>query len=216
MITDLTIMRDRLRKETAQLLGLDVNNLTATQSIRLDRAATLRLELDDIESRKLQGATFDAVKYIAVSEALERMLGGNPEQPNNSPDFSGAREELANFLVKRAERIEQRDSKLRDEIALLMEENAKLRDKLAIPVPGGGDARCRADTHMHAQPLAAAGSSSPSKSATNVIQIDATPAPTPTCRRRTTFAMASPENPGAMAQCSTCPRGLCRDDRRTI
>jgi hypothetical protein len=135
MITDLSIMRDRLRKETAELLGLDIDDLTATQSIRLDRAATLRLELDDIESRKLQGATFDAVKYIAVSEALERMLGGQPEQPSSDRDlFAGARDELERFLVARAQRIEardqNRDAALREENARLTEENEKLKAEL--------------------------------------------------------------------------------------
>jgi hypothetical protein len=90
MTADLTVMRDRLRKETAALLGLDIDNLTAAQSVRLDRCSTLRLELDDIESRKLQGAAFDAVKYIAVSEALERLVGGHPEQTANNPNYDAA------------------------------------------------------------------------------------------------------------------------------
>jgi hypothetical protein len=86
MTADLTIMRDRLRKETAALLGMDIDNLTAAQSVRLDRAATLRLELDDIESRKLQGATFNAVQYIAISEALERLISGRADATTDAPN----------------------------------------------------------------------------------------------------------------------------------
>jgi hypothetical protein len=105
-MADLAVMRDRLRKETAELLGLDINALSAAQSVRLDRCSTLRLEIDDIESRKLQGVAFDAVKYIAVSEALERMVGGNPEQTNTTHDFTGAKEELARLLNQRGSAIE--------------------------------------------------------------------------------------------------------------
>jgi hypothetical protein len=39
MTNDLSVMRERLRKETATLLGLDIEHLTPAQSIRLDRAA---------------------------------------------------------------------------------------------------------------------------------------------------------------------------------
>jgi hypothetical protein len=105
MTHDTTLMRKNLRKETAAMLRLDINNLTPAQSVRLDRAATLRLELNDIEECKLNGAPFDTVKYIAASEALERMLGGDPERPSQQFDFTGAREELSRFLAGRAEAL---------------------------------------------------------------------------------------------------------------
>ena len=90
MTIDTAVMRKRLRAETAAMLRLDVDNLTPAQSIRLDRAATLRLELNDIEERKLIGAPFDTVKYIAASEALERMLGGDPDAQQQPVDqFAG-------------------------------------------------------------------------------------------------------------------------------
>ena len=96
------------------MLKLDVNNLTAAQSVRLDRAATLRLELNDIEERKLIGAPFDTVKYIAASEALERMLGGDPDAQQQPVDqFAGAREELLRFLENRAEKLERKAERTR-------------------------------------------------------------------------------------------------------
>jgi hypothetical protein len=99
---------DRMRKLTADLLGYDLSNLTPAQSVRLDRAATLRLELDDIQSRQLAGMPIDMTKFVVASEALERMLGGDPEQPTQRYDFSGAREELAALLAQRADALERR------------------------------------------------------------------------------------------------------------
>jgi hypothetical protein len=37
---------DRMRKTSAELLGYDLDNLTPAQSVRLDRAAAIRLELE--------------------------------------------------------------------------------------------------------------------------------------------------------------------------
>jgi hypothetical protein len=119
MTNDTAVMRKNLRDETAAMLKLDVNNLTAAQSVRLDRASTLRLELNDIEERKLIGAPFDTVKYIAASEALERMLGGDPDQLAAETEeqmrerlvkemFSKDAEELRELLHRRAEALERR------------------------------------------------------------------------------------------------------------
>ena len=166
---DLNVMRKNLRKSTAELLKYDINApLTAAQEVRLSRAYTLRIQIDDLETAKLNNAQheFDTKAYVAASEALERMLGGTPEQTSPTHDFSGAREELANFFARRAEALdhrEQRESeRLRDECAKLREEIAKLKAK--IPVPGGGDAHASSDTHLPLSP-AAAGS--------NVVPIDA-------------------------------------------
>jgi hypothetical protein len=125
---------DRMRKLKAALLNCDLNDMTPAQSVRLDRAAALRLELDDIQGRQLAGLPVDMAKFVVASEALERMLGGNPEQPTNSPDFSGAREELNRFLVERAQRIAARELKeserLREQITRLLKENACLAARL--------------------------------------------------------------------------------------
>jgi hypothetical protein len=127
-----TTVHDQLRIDTCRMLKYDVNALTAAQEVRLARAVVLRLELDDIESRKLQGAPFDAGKYITISEAFERLVGGDPEAPaaTNDDAFAGAREELERFLAKRADALEQRElresERLREENTRLLEENARL------------------------------------------------------------------------------------------
>jgi hypothetical protein len=111
---------DRMRAVTAKLLGYDLEHLTPAQSVRLDRAASIRLMLDDVQGRLLAGLEIDMAKFCAASEALERMLGGDPDaQPSQQHDFTGAREELARFLENRAAAIERRDERLKAEAAAI-------------------------------------------------------------------------------------------------
>jgi hypothetical protein len=97
MTVTLTAMHEQLRRDTARMLGLDHASLTAAQSVRLDRAVMLRLELDDCQTKKLAGQSFDTNKYVAASESLERLFGSDPEATTTPHDFKGAREELSNF-----------------------------------------------------------------------------------------------------------------------
>jgi hypothetical protein len=80
MTVTLSEIHEELRRSTAKMLDYDYANLTAAESVRLDRAAMLRLELDDCQNKKLASQPFDMNKYIAASEALERLVGGQPEQ----------------------------------------------------------------------------------------------------------------------------------------
>lgn len=76
-MASLSTMHENLRRSTAKMLDYDHANLTAAQSVRLDRAVMLRLELEDCQTKKLAGESFDTNKYIAASEALERLVGGD-------------------------------------------------------------------------------------------------------------------------------------------
>jgi voltage-gated potassium channel Kch len=68
-----------LRASTITLLGYDdVEHLTAAQQIRIDRAITLRLTIDDLQARQLRGERIDVSGFVEASESLERMVGGNP------------------------------------------------------------------------------------------------------------------------------------------
>jgi len=132
MPRDPDVLRARLRLDTAKMLGVDLENMTAAQEVRLSRATMLRLELDDIESRKLNNQPFDVKAYVVASEALERMVpGGNPEAPGGAHDFSGARAELSRFLAGRADAIARRAAR----------EAEPLESSKPIPDPGGGDAQ---------------------------------------------------------------------------
>jgi hypothetical protein len=78
------------------------------------------LMLDDLQSKQLAGLEFDAKQFVVASEALERMLGGDPDQPAAAETdeqrkqrwadetFAGAHEELNALLGRRAEALERR------------------------------------------------------------------------------------------------------------
>jgi hypothetical protein len=105
---------DRMRAHAAELLGYDLNaKLSGAQRVRLDRAATMMLALDDVQSKQLAGLDFDAKAYVVASESLERLVGGDPEQAADQlHDFRGAREQLLHFLDGRAEALERRAKSL--------------------------------------------------------------------------------------------------------
>jgi hypothetical protein len=72
---DIAAQAKRLRAETAAMLKLNVDKLSLSQQVRVDRASMLRLRLSDIEAALLRGPTsFDAAEYITVSQELERLL----------------------------------------------------------------------------------------------------------------------------------------------
>lgn len=149
---------DRMRNEAAELLKYDLNNLTAAQSVRLDRAAALRLELDDVQSRQLAGLPIDMAKFVVASEALERLVGGNPETSTTGHDFSGAREELRQFFARRAEAIARRDARAAEAQRGVPKFGETFSD------PGGGDDAERdrsVSLPEPSSPLAAAGSEHP-------------------------------------------------------
>jgi hypothetical protein len=123
---DIRKMSQKLRSQTCALLGLDPNALSLAQQLRVNRASALRLQIDDLEAAQLRGQSIDINKLVEASEALERLVGGNPEAAAQ-PDFSGAKEELRQFLVQRAERIEAREHK---ETVRLAAENARLREEI--------------------------------------------------------------------------------------
>jgi hypothetical protein len=121
---------DRMRNEAAELLKYDLNNLTAAQSVRLDRAAALRLELDDVQSRQLAGLPIDMAKFVVASEALERLVGGNPEAlPSFDADASIAAvvANIDGLLRAREQADHERDADL------------MWREEMAAVVAAGGD-----------------------------------------------------------------------------
>ena len=83
----------RLRADTARLLKLD-GALTPSQQVRVDRAASLRLLLDQLQQRQLAGEEIDARQFVTASETLETLLGGNPEVATSTLASGEARAKL--------------------------------------------------------------------------------------------------------------------------
>jgi hypothetical protein len=70
------LFNEALRVSTAGMLGLNISNLTAAQSVKLERACFLRLLVDDLRAKQLSGQQIDVREFVAASESLERMVGG--------------------------------------------------------------------------------------------------------------------------------------------
>jgi hypothetical protein len=58
------------RGEIAALLGIDPNNASFTQKLKLDRAVSLRLELDRMQAAQAAGQSVDIGRLTAAAEAL--------------------------------------------------------------------------------------------------------------------------------------------------
>jgi hypothetical protein len=139
MSNDAAEFHKHLRVSTAKLLGYGgVDDLTAAQEIRVDRAITLRLVIDDAQAKQMCGSAIDVRQFTAASEDLERMCGGNPET-STTHKFAGARQELAALFEKRAEALARRD--LRIEAEMAMDPNKfrrELEEKLACAIAKHG------------------------------------------------------------------------------
>jgi hypothetical protein len=132
MSDDQSRIYNSLRASTIALLGYDdVGQLSPAQEIRVSRAISLRLIVDAAQGKQLRGEPVDVKGFVEASESLERMCGGNPDQPAAAHDFSGAREELSRFLAGRADAIARRAAR----------EAEPLESSKPIPDPGGGDAQ---------------------------------------------------------------------------
>jgi hypothetical protein len=154
-----------LRASTVALLGYDVDNLTAAQKIRVDRAIALRLVIDDAQAKQMRGEAIDVRAFVAASESLERMCGGNPETAAAGHDFSGAREELRRFLAGRAAALEHRAQREAEAIESSKYQDAPLSHGTTMvpkfgeanPDPAGSDESDSGVPHPPPSPLAAGG-----------------------------------------------------------
>jgi hypothetical protein len=124
---------ERYRKDrtaTAAMLGFDLDKLSAAQSVRLDRAISLRLVIDDMQLKQLHGEAIDVKEFVAASESLERLCGGEPEQ-TTGPHHDAALqvEGMINSLIATKQRADhQRDA------------DRMWCDELQAVVAAGGDA----------------------------------------------------------------------------
>jgi hypothetical protein len=111
-----------LRASTITLLGYDdVEHLTAAQQIRIDRAITLRLTIDDLQARQLRGERIDVSGFVEASESLERMVGGNPLEASTrfGPDH---RERLRQLIENALRGSEEQDAE--DEATMALRDEA--------------------------------------------------------------------------------------------
>jgi hypothetical protein len=89
-----------LRISTCALLKYDPDNLSAEQTIRVDRAITLRLMIDHLQSRQMHGEQINVREFVDASEALERMAGGNPTAPSQQRFPGEHKKKLREMIAK--------------------------------------------------------------------------------------------------------------------
>jgi hypothetical protein len=97
-----------VRASTIALLGYDPNNLTLQQSLKVDLASSLCLEIDRITAAQLSGTAVDLRELILATESLTRLMSPAAGDASIS-EFAGAREELAALILHRIENIRARD-----------------------------------------------------------------------------------------------------------
>src|SRR5260221_12788164 len=71
----------RSRQEAALLLRLDPSNLSASDALRCDLIATLRLSIDSAQADALDGRAADLGQLIFATESLGKLLPREPPQP---------------------------------------------------------------------------------------------------------------------------------------
>jgi hypothetical protein len=73
-MTDDRAMYAVLRESTAKMLGKDPANLTALEKLKVDLAASLRLEIDRIVSAQLGGGDVDMRRMTTATESLRSLF----------------------------------------------------------------------------------------------------------------------------------------------
>jgi hypothetical protein len=127
-IADPAVAYEQLKRETAEMFGYDLANLSLTQGLQLDLVSLLRLEVDTMQGAVLAGEKVDLQRLVAAHGLLRQML---PAQALVAPaaaadhDFSGAHAELARLLDGRIEALEHKMA--RDPDAARAEFEAKLQ-----------------------------------------------------------------------------------------
>jgi hypothetical protein len=102
---DPAVVYERLKAETAQLLRIDVNGASLLENLQIDLVSLLRLQIDDLQGRVLNGEQVDLGRLSTAVAMLQKLLPQSLIAPAAGPDFSGAREELARLFEQRAEAI---------------------------------------------------------------------------------------------------------------
>jgi hypothetical protein len=126
----------RSREEAALLLRLDPQNLSASDALRCDLIATLRLSIDSAQADALEGRAADLGRLIVATESLVKLLPSEPPKLASSRvDPRETMWQTYKAMRDRGELFFQKTERaqLLDEIAALRAENAQLRGETTVP-----------------------------------------------------------------------------------
>jgi hypothetical protein len=110
------ILHRRLRTESAQLMGLDLNKLSAIESVQCDLIGVLLLEIDSLQSASISGRLIDMGRLADAVRILKSLMPDAPLAADGdfearhaqrcAEEFAGAREKFSNLMAAQHERHE--------------------------------------------------------------------------------------------------------------
>jgi hypothetical protein len=127
--------RSQARHEAAALLGVDIDHLSAADSLRIDMVSALRLVIDHEQASVLSGGSADLGKLNVAVQSLIALLPGRelPAPESQREDPRQVMWEIYRTMRARGElplRGEISDEGLQAKITQLESENAQLRAAL--------------------------------------------------------------------------------------
>lgn len=95
MTADPAIVYERLKRETAAMLNLDVDSSSLLENLQVDLVSLLRLQIDDLQGKVLNGEQVDLARLSAALTMLrqllpEKALVSSPPAADTGPDHEAA------------------------------------------------------------------------------------------------------------------------------
>jgi hypothetical protein len=142
-VTDAPNLYQKARSDVCGMLGYDLDNLSAEQSVRVDVGSALRVLLDNQSSRLVKGESLDARELLMASDALSRLLPPlrePPSEPREDPRevmwrIYKTMRERGEITLKPEAALHLRIDELGGENARLEAEVATLKARLAGGLP---------------------------------------------------------------------------------
>jgi hypothetical protein len=139
MSDDAAATYEALRVSTAQLLNLDLANLSPADGVRLDLTSLLRLLLDSMQANALSGQEVDLAQLRSCYEMLSRLMPQAVEAPPQAREDHSARDKvrrlIEGYVTAREHEENERVASLEAEIAELQ---TRLSEKDAVIAALGG------------------------------------------------------------------------------
>lgn len=151
---------EALRASTAEMLKLDVTNLSLVAGLQLDLVSLLRLQVDELQGAALAGGAVDLDRLSTALQMLQKLLPAQALTASVAP-AADAREDDAAYrqIAEMIDRLIAADEHkmAQDPAAARAKFEEKLQRAIENNNPGGGE-ECEGDVVHRPSPRAAAGS----------------------------------------------------------
>jgi hypothetical protein len=166
-MNDPSVAYDRLRAETAEMLKLDVANLSLVEGLQLDLVSLLRLQVDELQGAALAGEQVDLDRLSTALAMLQKLLPARAlEASAPAPESRfgpSARERLRALIEKTVLSDNYEIEMARDPVKARAEFEARLAAAIEKfgPKPASDNARNSDVPHPSLLPAAPAGGELP-------------------------------------------------------